>query len=93
MELKILLALLVRYFKLIITYKELDVVNKEQDRKNNVKIAIIKTVDEERAYQVGNGEPSAFLSCRVREIVKEWDHPCRSYLKGGVVLQLIHGRR
>lgn len=66
-ELKIVVCLVVRRFELSTAYEELDA---EVDRKGNeMKTGRVRNVDGERAYQVGKGEPSAFLPCRVRELV------------------------
>ena len=63
LELKIVLCLVVRRFEISAVYEELDA-EIDTERKK-----IVKTVDGERAYQVGKGEPSEFLPCRVREVV------------------------
>ena len=63
LELKIVLCLVARQFEISAAYEELDA---EIDMKRK---KIVQTVDGERAYQVGKGEPSAFLPCRVRELV------------------------
>ena len=64
-ELRIVLCLVARCFEVSAAYEELDA---EVDRKEK-RMKTVRTVDGERAYQVGKGEPSAFLPCRVREIV------------------------
>ena len=64
-ELKIVLCLIARRFEILTAYEELD---KELDKKG-IKMGRVRKVDGERAYQVGKGEPSAFLPCRVREAV------------------------
>ena len=67
MELKIVVCLVVRRFELSTAYEELDA---EVDRKGKeMKTGRVRNVNGERAYQVGKGEPSAFLPCRVRESV------------------------
>ncbi len=63
-ELKIVLCLVARRFELSAAYEELDA---ELDRKEKGKT--VRTIDGERAYQVGKGEPSGFLPCRVRDLV------------------------
>ena len=63
LELKIVLCLVARQFEIRAAYKELDAETNMKRKKT------IQTVDGERAYQVGKGEPSAFLPCRVRELV------------------------
>ena len=63
LELKIVLCLVARQFEINAAYEELDA---EIDMKRK---KTVQTVDGERAYQVGKGEPSAFLPCRVRELV------------------------
>ena len=68
LELKVLLSLIARRFELTAAYKELDAAEEEQHRRKKVRMAVVKTVDGERAYQVGKGEPSAFLPCRVKEV-------------------------
>jgi len=55
-ELKIVIALVVRSFNIEAAYGELDV--QSANRKT-------KTVDGERAYQVGMGQPNGNLPCRV----------------------------
>lgn len=75
LELKVLLALVARRFELETAYKELDAaeeeLNIEVNLRKKVRMAAVKTVDGERAYQVGKGEPSTFLPCRVREVVSK----------------------
>ena len=60
-----MICLIARRFDISTAYKELD---READKKG-MKIGRVRKVDGERAYQVGKGEPSAFLPCRVREAV------------------------
>ena len=72
LELKVLLSLVARRFELSAAYKELDAAEEEHYKRKRVRMAVVKTVDGERAYQVGKGEPSAFLPCRVREVVTEF---------------------
>ena len=76
LELKVLLSLVTRRFELTAAYKELDAAEEERDievdLRKKVRMAAIKSVDGERAYQVGKGEPSAFLPCRVREVVTKF---------------------
>ena len=60
LELKIVLCLIARRFELRTAYEELDA--------KEMKTGKVRNVDEERAYQVGKGEPSVFLPCRVREL-------------------------
>ncbi|KAL8905085.1 MAG: hypothetical protein Q9207_002859 [Kuettlingeria erythrocarpa] len=57
-ELKIVLCLVARRFDISSVYEELDATM-------NMKGKVVN-VDGERAYQVGKGEPSGFLPCRVR---------------------------
>ncbi|KAL8725778.1 MAG: hypothetical protein Q9166_007143 [cf. Caloplaca sp. 2 TL-2023] len=58
-ELKIVLCLIARRFEISPAYEEFDAgINPK---------GVVKTVDGERAYQVGKGEPSGFLPCRVTE--------------------------
>ena len=64
-ELRIVLCLVARPFEISNAYEELDA---EVDKKG-MKMGRVRTVDGERAYQVGKGEPSAFLPCRVRELL------------------------
>ena len=66
LELKIVLCLVARRFRFRIAYDELDdaAAGGGAARKK-----VKKDVDGERAYQVGKGEPSGFLPCRVREVV------------------------
>ena len=63
LELKTVLCLVVRRFEINAAYEEQDA-EIDTERKKTM-----KTVDGERAYQVGKGEPSEFLPCRVREVV------------------------
>ncbi len=63
-ELKIVVCLVVRRFEISTAYDEMDA---EVDSKG--KVGRVRRVDGERAYQVGKGEPSAFLPCRLRELV------------------------
>ncbi len=58
-ELKIVLCLVARQFEFSAAYEELD------GKTNGV---ALRSVDGERAYQVGKGEPSGFLPCRVKEL-------------------------
>lgn len=64
LELKIVICLVATRFEIKTAYEELDT---EADRKGG-KVRTVRTVDGERAYQVGKGEPSAFLPCRVQEV-------------------------
>ena len=64
-ELRIVVCLVARRFDICTAYEELDA---EVDKKG-MKMGRIRTIDGQRAYQVGKGEPSAFLPCRVRELV------------------------
>lgn len=66
-ELKILVCLVARRFEVSAAYEELDA---EEDMTKRRKMARVRTINGERAYQVGKGEPSAFLPCRVREFVR-----------------------
>ena len=59
-ELKVVLCLVARQSEFIAAYEELDGKTKSN--------GTVRTVDGERAYQVGKGEPSAFLPCRVKEV-------------------------
>ena len=64
-ELKIVMSLVARRFEVNTAYEELDTA---LDRKHpNLQKKRLRTIDGERAYQVGKGEPSAFLPCRIRE--------------------------
>ena len=63
LELRIVLCLVAREFEFSAMYEELDA---ETDRKGNARgKGRVRTVDGERAYQVGKGEPSGFFPCRV----------------------------
>ena len=64
LELKIVLCLVARRFRFSVAYEELDAVGDGGPARQKVK----RDVDGERAYQVGKGEPSGFLPCRVREV-------------------------
>ena len=61
LELKIIVCLIARSFDISAVYEELD--SQEGRRGQGSKI---KSVGGERAYQVGKGEPSEFLPCRVK---------------------------
>ena len=64
-ELKIVLCLVARRFRVVAAYEEVD---KDADVKRKDSHAkVLRTVDGERAYQVGKGEPSGFLPCRVQK--------------------------
>ncbi len=58
-ELKIVLCLVARQFEFSAAYEELD---------GKTNGGGLRSVDGERAYQVGKGEPSGFLPCRVKEL-------------------------
>lgn len=58
-ELRIVLCLVARQFEISAAYEEQD---------GNGKREKINAVNGERAYQVGKGEPSGFLPCRVRRV-------------------------
>ena len=60
-ELKIVVCLVVRRFEICPAYDELDAKEK----------GALRTVNGERAYQVGKGEPSEWLPCRVKVIGME----------------------
>ena len=60
LELKIVVCLTARRFKIKAAYDRLDAAEGEKRMSKEV-----KTVDGERAYQVGKGEPSGFLPCQV----------------------------
>lgn len=65
-ELKIVLCLVARSFELSVAYKEVDA---EDDRnKRTLRNGRVRDVNGERAYQVGKGEPSGFLPCKIKEI-------------------------
>ncbi len=65
-ELRIVLCLVARRFEVSAAYEESDA---EMDKKGKRKKMVgVRTVNGERAYQVGKGEPSGFLPCRVREL-------------------------
>ncbi|KAL8772127.1 MAG: hypothetical protein Q9209_002562 [Squamulea sp. 1 TL-2023] len=59
-ELKVVLCLVARRFEISPAYEELDA-----GMGSN---GLVRKVNGERAYQVGKGEPSGFLPCRVREL-------------------------
>ena len=66
-ELKIVLCLTARRFALKAAYEELDT---ERDVSlNAMKSKQTNTVDGERAYHVGKGEPSELLPCRVKRVL------------------------
>lgn len=70
-ELKIVVCLLARTFEISAVYKELDA---EADGRGYVtKGRKMRDVNEERAYQVGKGEPSDNLPCRVRRLKENGD--------------------
>ncbi|KAL8645886.1 MAG: hypothetical protein Q9210_006462 [Variospora velana] len=65
-ELKIVLCLVARSFELSRAYKELDA---EEDRKKRTpRNGRVREVNGERAYQVGKGEPSGFLPCKIKAV-------------------------
>ena len=65
-EMKIVLCLTARRFEIKAAYKELDA---ERDRKlKGTKSKRMYTVDGERAYQIGKGQPSELLPCRVKKV-------------------------
>lgn len=65
-ELRIVICLVARSFEISAVYKELD---GEADRGGNeTNGRKVKVVDGERAYQVGKGEPSDRLPCRVKKL-------------------------
>lgn len=59
-EMKVAMVLVARSFDIEIMYKELDAGRKQK--------GIIRTVEGERAYQLGMGQPSENLPCRVRSV-------------------------
>ncbi|KAL8970731.1 MAG: hypothetical protein Q9183_001380 [Haloplaca sp. 2 TL-2023] len=63
-ELRIVLCLTARTFEVSAAYKELDA--EEDRRKGKPRSGKVRHIDGERAYQVGKGEPSGFLPCRVK---------------------------
>lgn len=66
-ELKIILCLVARCFELSPAYDELDA--EVGNQATGKKMKRVLAVDGERAYQVGKGEPSGFLPCRVKALV------------------------
>jgi len=58
-ELRVVLCLVARRFEFCAAYGEVD---------GRGRGGGLRSVDGERAYQVGKGEPSGFLPCRVKEI-------------------------
>ena len=66
LELKIVLCLTARRFEIRAMYEEVDAAADGKQKKKGT--GTVRTVDGERAYQVGKGEPSAFLPCRVKEL-------------------------
>lgn len=65
-ELRIVVCLVARSFEICAVYDELDA---KADRSGDrAKGTTVRVVDGERAYQVGKGEPSGFLPCRVRKL-------------------------
>ena len=69
LELKIVLCLTARRFEVKAVYEELDA--EEDGGFRSFKGKSIRVVNGDRAYQVGKGEPSGFLPCRVRELPVE----------------------
>ena len=67
-ELRLVVCLIVRTFKISAIYEELDA--KADGRGTATKGRKLRVVNGERAYQVGMGEPSDYLPCRVK-ILKE----------------------
>ena len=64
LELKIVMCLVTRRFEFQAAYQDVDAEDVRRGNGGSVK----KTVEGERAYQVGKGEPSGFLPVRVREL-------------------------
>lgn len=60
-----MVCLVARRLEVSAAYEELDA---EVNRKEKG-MGKARTVGGERAYQVGKGEPSGFLPCRVRELM------------------------
>ena len=67
-ELKLVVCLIARTFEISAIYEELDAM--ADGRGTVVKAKKMRVVNGERAYQVGMGEPSDYLPCRVK-IFKE----------------------
>ena len=65
-ELRIVVCLLARRFEIHAAYEELDAL--ADHRGNGPKGRKLRVVDGERAYQVGKGEPSDYLPCRVTKL-------------------------
>ncbi|KAL8943872.1 MAG: hypothetical protein Q9211_000811 [Gyalolechia sp. 1 TL-2023] len=65
-ELKIVLCLVARSFELSTAYKELDTA--EDRKKPTTRNGRVREVNGERAYQVGKGEPSGFLPCKIKAV-------------------------
>ena len=65
-ELKVVVCLIARNFDIKAVYEELDA---EEDRRAiKATPTKLRVVEGERAYQMGKGEPSGYLPCRVRSI-------------------------
>ena len=65
-ELKVVVCLIARTLEISAAYEELD--TRADGRKNETKGRKVRVVNGERAYQVGKGEPSDGLPCRVKKL-------------------------
>lgn len=65
-EVRIVVCLVARNFEISAMYAELD--SQADSRGNRTKGRNVRVVDGERAYQVGKGEPSGYLPCRVKKL-------------------------
>lgn len=65
-ELRIVVCLIARSFEISAVYEELD--GKANRSGNGTKGRKVRAIDGERAYQVGKGEPSDYLPCRVKRL-------------------------
>lgn len=65
-ELRIVVCLIARSFEISAVYEELD--GKANGSGNGTRGRKVRVIEGERAYQVGKGEPSDYLPCRVKRL-------------------------
>ncbi|MCJ1466436.1 hypothetical protein MMC07_005055 [Pseudocyphellaria aurata] len=68
-ELRVVVCLVARAFEISTVYEELDGEAVRRGKRTNGRK--VKGVDGERAYQVGKGEPSDHLPCRVKKLMEK----------------------
>ena len=74
-ELRIVVCLIARSFEISAVYEELD--GKANGLGNGTKGRKMRAIDGERAYQVGKGEPSDYLPCRVKRLEEKRESNAR----------------